>query len=810
MAQVERELAAAAGKERVPLLIELSRLEGDDAARRLTLADEALALLMQSPAPALEIEARLSRSAALEKTGDYPAALDDARRALGGAERLDRDDLLAAAHHRVGVVLWRRAEYPAALVEIEAGRALRAPHGDSAELVRSLTMLGAIHQSMSDLDAGLEHYLASLQMSERLGDEIAVARAHNNIGLIYWDLGRHDEAHAALLRALAIHERLGPKGNLTNTLSNLGLVLIELDRPREALPFLDRALANDRDSGDLYGQAKALSNLAYAHEKLDLMPRALELHHEALALREGIGDRDGISRTRSVLAALLLQRGEAAAALQMIEPALVMAVDIKQRQTELELRELLAKARAELGDDAGALAAHREFHGLAMELSDDRARERLAELQVRYETAARRQELDAAAALAATLDRELDWLLAGSGLLGLGLILLGALYVSRLRSQRATAESEQRYRTLFENSTEPMLLIEVDGRRIVDMNAPARAMCGGTAPAIALAELEPEWLRATLSRLLESDDGKARMVEDCRHEPSGRPRWSEVGCTPVTLGGRVCLLVTVRDTTEARAQEQARLRTDRLAALGTLAGGIAHDFNNALTSILGHVTLARDGEPAERPEMLDFAENAVFRARRLTMQLLAFAKGGTPVRRATDVGRLLHEAVELAGSGSHLQVELDVASDLWTASLDDGQFRQVVSNLVINAQQATGQGGRLRVLATNFRGDPMATGVERKYVRVDFVDNGPGVAEEIRDQVFDPYFTTRNGGNGLGLSVAFAICRNHDGNLTLEPDAGCGATFSAFFPATGSTAASTAVPLAATPFEMPIGGGTIL
>lgn len=201
-----------------------------------------------------------------------------------------------------------------------------------------------------------------------------------------------------------------------------------------------------------------------------------------------------------------------------------------------------------------------------------------------------------------------------------------------------------------------------------------------------------------------------------------------------------------------------------------LAGGIAHDFNNALVGIVGNVKLARVCEPDERNELLARSEQAAVGARRLTQQLLTFVKGGKPVQRSANVGKFLGEAVELAGSGSHLRIQVDVPNDRWRARLDSGQFSQVVSNLVINAQQATAEGGGLLVRASNFRGDP-ATGArqgDERYVRIDFEDNGTGISEDVRDRVFDPYFTTEAGGSGLGLATAYAICNSHGGALTLE------------------------------------------
>ncbi|MCA8947994.1 MAG: response regulator, partial [Planctomycetes bacterium] len=186
----------------------------------------------------------------------------------------------------------------------------------------------------------------------------------------------------------------------------------------------------------------------------------------------------------------------------------------------------------------------------------------------------------------------------------------------------------------------------------------------------------------------------------------------------------------------------------------------------------------------------------------------AFERGGRPVRRAADVGALLREAVDLAGAGSHMRIDLDVPPDLWLAEVDHGQFGQVVSNLIINAQQATSAGGRLRIRASNFRGDPMTatSGAGQRHVRIDFTDNGVGIPDDVRDHVFDPYFTTKVGGSGLGLATAFAICRNHGGALSFRSRVGAGTEFRAFFPASNATS----VPAEPTTAAEPSGEGAIL
>lgn len=810
-ATVLRALAAARDAERIPLLIELAALRQDEPARVLTLTSDALTLLSKFPSSRDEVRARLARAYALQLQGDYPQALAEAERArrtsaewraAGDALSPSDRELTADAWYHVGYVQWRMADYADALANAEQARKLLLPMGNSAMLAKTMSLVGSVHYAQTQLAEALQEYMASLHMSETIGDEIAMGRAHNNIGLVLIDLNRKQEGYEALRRALAIHDRLGPKQYLVNTLNNIGMALLELERPREALPYLRRAMAMDQATGNRYGEAKEHSNIGFAYQMLNEPNVALGYHQKALALREAIGDKDGLVRTIGAIAGLRLKQGDAKGAIPLFERAAALAKEINNPRDEADQLLELSKARAAVGDTAAAFRDYQRFHELHATLNDSTLRRQIAELEARYQALARQRELASVSALAESRRTKMQGLIVGSALLVACLALLGVLYVGRGRAQRALGESEQRYRVLFQASATPTFLVEAGTARIIDCNGPARALCDIAPEAeSAVRAVEPEWVRRALLRSFESAHGQAVAVDDVWTDATGGQRWTEVRGSPVALGGRSCLLVTVRDTTEQRRQEQARQREDKLQSLGVLAGGIAHDFNNALTAILGHIALARVGDDADRHEMLAGAESAAVGASRLTAQLLAFAKGGMPMRRSMDVGRLLRDTVALAGAGSHMRIDLELPDDLWHAHVDSGQFSQVVSNLVINAQQATREGGRLIVRAANVTGelptqvandasgDAAPSTNELRYVRIDFEDNGVGIPEAIRSRVFDPYFTTKSGGSGLGLATAFAICRNHGGALTFESREGVGTTFHAYFPASSEVVA---------------------
>jgi two-component system cell cycle sensor histidine kinase/response regulator CckA len=238
-------------------------------------------------------------------------------------------------------------------------------------------------------------------------------------------------------------------------------------------------------------------------------------------------------------------------------------------------------------------------------------------------------------------------------------------------------------------------------------------------------------------------------------------------------GNIIGVVLVFRDVSEQLRTEQELLKVKKLESLGLLAGGIAHDFNNLLTGVFGNVELAKmnmvDNEQP-RP-FLERAMRSLDDAINLATQLLTFAKGGDPIKETLDIGPVITNAATFSIRGSNVRLRLDVAPELWPVEADKGQLGQVMSNLVINAQQAMPTGGEVTLSAAN-----VETRAGR-YVKITVRDEGSGIAPQDIDRVFDPYFTTKHTGSGLGLATAHSIVNKHDGRLTVASELNQGATF---------------------------------
>jgi CheY-like chemotaxis protein len=221
--------------------------------------------------------------------------------------------------------------------------------------------------------------------------------------------------------------------------------------------------------------------------------------------------------------------------------------------------------------------------------------------------------------------------------------------------------------------------------------------------------------------------------------------------------------------------------------LGLLAGGIAHDFNNILTSILGHLTLAKIkySTSLNQKELLEEAERATLSARSLTQQLLTFAKGGTPVKKVIRLQNLLELSTAFAFRGTSLNCQVLIDPDLWPVEVDEGQLNQVLQNLYINAIQATPEGGKVWILATNItlKEQEVPTLPTGRYVKVTVQDWGTGIDPQNLPKIFDPYFTTKKQNSGLGLSTTYSIIKKHAGHITVSSMPGSGSIFDFYLPA---------------------------
>ncbi|MGE5174550.1 MAG: PAS domain S-box protein [Betaproteobacteria bacterium] len=386
--------------------------------------------------------------------------------------------------------------------------------------------------------------------------------------------------------------------------------------------------------------------------------------------------------------------------------------------------------------------------------------------------------------------------------------------VQDITEQKKAAEklrqSEEFVRNILDTVDEGFIVIDRD-LRILTANMAYCGQVGGTCDTvigshcyeISHRRLRPcyeEGEECAVRRVFNS--GEPHTAVHKHRDTNGAILYVETKAFPIKDGsGAVTSVIeTVNNITEKHLLQEERLKTQKLEAIGTLAGGIAHDFNNLLQGVFGYISMAKMTlDQKERSlAMLAQAEQALHMAVNLTKQLLTFSKGGKPVKKKTSLRPVIENSVKFALSGSRVDYRITFDEDLRPVDADEGQIGQVIQNIVLNAEQSMPLGGTIVITARNVRA-PNTTRLPHllekgNYIEISVQDSGIGIPEPYLQKIFDPYFTTKEKGSGLGLATSYSIIRNHGGVIDVVSEAGTGTVCSIYLPATDAETESPEAP----------------
>jgi len=372
----------------------------------------------------------------------------------------------------------------------------------------------------------------------------------------------------------------------------------------------------------------------------------------------------------------------------------------------------------------------------------------------------------------------------------------------RKQAEDELRRSEEKYSRMAQNvpgwlfqfvrvaDEERFCLAEIKGRKLETVNLDIEA-CKKDAERL-LDILHPDDGQKLIRLVKESARGMHPIHWIGRYYTiTGEERWTQLSSRPhQDEKGQVVWDGMLLDITHSKRMEEEGIRAQKLESVSVVAGGIAHDFNNILTALGGNITLARmEAEDINAPglaEILGEAENACLQAKGLTSQLLTFTKGGAPIRELALLPELIRESVTFTLRGTGTTPVLDIPENLSPVQVDKGQITQMLHNLAINASQSMPNGGRLWITAKNeMISDQSKVGelTPGEYVTLSLKDEGQGMAPAVLERIFDPYFTTKSAGNGLGLTITFSIVKKHDGWITVESKPGGGTRFQVYLPA---------------------------
>lgn len=384
------------------------------------------------------------------------------------------------------------------------------------------------------------------------------------------------------------------------------------------------------------------------------------------------------------------------------------------------------------------------------------------------------------------------------------------ILLERTRAEEFLRESKQQYQDLVELSPEAIYILQ-EGK-FVFINTAGVELFGASSNKDIVGKplldfLHPEnrrpaedWIRIERERgkILPSTEEQFLRLDQT-------PVEMEISAVPIEYHGKPALQVFARDVTGRKHLEDQLRQSQKIEAVGRLAGGIAHDFNNLMTVIIGYVGLTkkRSGNPDHVSKGLDEIEKASTRATRLTQQLIAFSRKQILQPQILDVNQIVFNMEKMLRRliGENIELVTIPTSNLGKVKADPGQIEQVIVNLALNARDAMPQGGRITIETENVDVDDSIAlenpGIPTTAcVKLLFRDNGIGMDEGIKAHIFEPYFTTKEVGKGVGLGLAtvYGIIRQSGGDIQVESEPGQGSTFTILLPRVTETAHSTDPP----------------
>ncbi len=375
--------------------------------------------------------------------------------------------------------------------------------------------------------------------------------------------------------------------------------------------------------------------------------------------------------------------------------------------------------------------------------------------------------------------------------------LLARISLKERKAEEALKESEEELRAINEAAANAILVMD-NNKNVLHWNPAAEKLFQYTAKEVmkkpVTSIISPPTHQSTFTKISkrfkmpDQESMEAKTIELFGYKKDGTEFPVEVSFSAFKSRDQWHTVGIIRDISARKQMEREVLRAQKYESLGALSSGIANDFNNLLTTIIGNLNLLGKiiSPQQEQYELLHNAEKAARQARALSQQLLTFSKGGNPVRKVTPIKSLVQESVDFALYGSSIPCNLDIPDTLWHVDIDKAQIGQLIQNLTLNARQAISGSGVIDITCRNVTSSDetvLPEYLKGNYIEVAISDNGRGIPKNHLTKIFDPYFTIKDQGSGLGLTISCSIIQKHDGYITVHSEIDKGSTFIFYLPA---------------------------
>ncbi len=812
----EARLSQANGKERILLLEELSKAcRVDNPKKSLQYSKEALEMLNESPDPdpGLRVKVLDSIANAFRIAGNNRDALDYAESSLRIARQINDRTAIAAAILTMGKVYFQVGEKDKAIENYEKSLKILEELKKPAEIAEINTLMGIFKNEKGEYADAVRLFLKAGKIYEELNDRKGVAWTTNYIGETYGDLKNYDKSLEYFLKSLKLKEELQNNVDIAVALKNIGSIYTEKKMYSNALDYFQRALRITRGTGNKQLLSLFYIRIGNCYQELKSYGSALDYYKRSLAIKEEYQDKEGIAEADINIAAIYRHTGKYEEAIRLAKSGLDISLKMDLKARIRDAYQVLSETYESLGDFQKALLFHQRFLELNDVLLDVNTAKKIIGLELDFELEKEQKRIDLLE-IEQKNQRTIRYYLILAILLAVALsTVIYTRYRLKARLTRdlekeneehrqteiKLRESEEKFRVLAEKS--------VLGIRIIQDNVIAYA---NPRAAEIFAYPLAEMINQNPVELAVEEDrsGLAQYLDMAGGWVGGSPRAYEYRVqtrkketihlesygAPILYRGRPALMESIIDCTSRKIAEAELIKTGKMEAAGLLAGGIAHDFNNLLAIILGNNSLLKiycGHLDPDYADYLDSIEKSSVQAAELAQKFLTFSTGEAVLRKKVKLSAILTAMTAyLQGKGA-IPFRASIPPDLEPIYGDVEQLGQVFANLLLNAQEATSGNnhGEITLEAENItlgKGNPFFLG-EGKYVRVSVTDNGRGIADDVQEKIFDPYFSTKGAvtqkGLGLGLPICYAIIKKHEGHINLASAVDKGTTVDLYLPA---------------------------
>lgn len=680
---------------------------------------------------------------------------------------------------------------------------------DTASQADIWNEMGLIQWRLADYAEASANHLKALELFRAIGDKAGEGRALGNLGMVYGVTGVYEQASDVFQQAVAAFQAIQHEEGVGFACNNMALVCLMAGQTDKALDYAQKSLEIARKVGNATLELNALDTMGDVYLGQGNAEQAIDYFYQSSTLADVVGKQHGKLTAMLNLGRAYARQEKPEAALAAWRKALALAEELEAKEDQRQCYREMSQLYEQCGDVAQALTCHKQYHALDRAVFNETADMRLKTLYVIHNTEALKKEAEITHLQNVTLKQEV---------------------ARRKQTEGALRQSERRFRTLLEASPDSIYFKDGEGRWLIANKAGLRIFNLEDAPwqgktDCQLAENAPSF-RDALLYCAETDEQTWRTGELSRNneiipQPDGTTKIFDVIKVPLFNedGSRHGLVVLGRDITERKQAEELLRQAQKMESLGVLAGGVAHDFNNLLVAMLGQTSLALAKMRAESPARphVEKAVNAANRAADLTQKMLAYSGRGHFEVRPLNLNALIEENLHLfeVSIPKNVSLRSELTGNLPLIEADAGQMQQVVMNLIINGAEAIGEHPGRVLVVTGVEEVSEASGripqytaaqlPPGRYVTLEVHDNGGGMDDETKARIFDPFFSTKQTGHGLGLAAVSGIMRGHKGGIRVYSEVGQGTTFKLLFPVSQTAPVEVAGDTAVSPDELPTG-----